>query len=187
MTRIVAGTLGGRRLQVPRGDATRPTSERVREALFSALDARGVVGGARVVDLYAGSGALGIEALSRGAASVVLVDSSRQAVEAARRNVTELGLSRVSVVLSSVGRFLAGRPALAADLVFADPPYACGEDDVAAMLQALAARWLEPGAVVVVERGSRALEPGWPAGLSRTAVRRYGETTLWQAQYRPEA
>jgi 16S rRNA (guanine966-N2)-methyltransferase len=187
MTRIVAGTLGGRRLQVPRGDTTRPTSERVREALFSALESRGAVGGARVVDLYAGSGALGLEALSRGAASVVLVDSSRQAVEAARRNVTELGLSRVSVVLSSVDRFLASKPGLAADLVFADPPYACGDDDVAAMLQALADRWLEPGAVVVVERGSRALEPRWPAGLARTVVRRYGETTLWQAQYRPGA
>jgi 16S rRNA (guanine966-N2)-methyltransferase len=186
MTRIVAGTLGGRRLQVPRGDVTRPTSERVREALFSALESRGAVGGARVVDLYAGSGALGLEALSRGAASVILVDSSRQAVEAARRNVRELDLSRVSVVLSSVGRFLAHPPALPADLVFADPPYACGEDDVAAMLRALAERWLAPGAIVVVERGSRALEPRWPAGLTRTDVRRYGETTLWQAQHRPE-
>jgi 16S rRNA (guanine966-N2)-methyltransferase len=185
MTRIVAGTLGGRRLQVPRGDTTRPTSERVREALFSALESRGAVGGAHVVDLYAGSGALGLEALSRGAASVVLVDSSRQAVEAARRNVKELGLSRVSVVLSSVGRFLASPPAVAADLVFADPPYACGDDDVAAMLTALTERWLDPGAIVVVERGSRALEPRWPAGLVRTGVRRYGETTLWQAQYRP--
>jgi 16S rRNA (guanine966-N2)-methyltransferase len=186
MTRIVAGTLGGRRLVVPRGDTTRPTSERVREALFSALDSRGAVAGARVVDLYSGSGALGLEALSRGAASVVLVDSSRQAVDAARRNVHDLGLARVSVVLSSVGRFLASPPKLPADLVFADPPYATGEDDVAAMLADLATRWLEPGAIVVVERSSRALEPRWPATLARTDVRRYGETTLWQAQYRPE-
>ena len=184
MTRIVAGTLGGRRLVVPRGDTTRPTSERVREALFSALEARGAIAGARVVDLYAGSGALGLEALSRGAASVVLVDSSRQAVAAGRRNVQELGLSRVSVVLSSVGRFLASAPTAPADLVFADPPYATGENDVAAMLADLADRWLEPGAIVVVERSSRALEPRWPATLVRTDVRRYGETTLWQARYR---
>ena len=186
MTRIVAGTLGGRRLVVPRGETTRPTSERVREALFSALEARGAVAGARVVDLYAGSGALGLEALSRGAASVILVDSSRQAVGAARRNVRDLGLARVSVVLSSVGRFLSSPPKLPAGLVFADPPYPTGEDDVAAMLAALAARWLEPGAIVVVERSSRAPEPRWPATLTRTDVRRYGETTLWQAQYRPE-
>ena len=185
MTRIVAGDLGGRRLQVPRGDVTRPTSERVREALFSSLEARGVVGGAHVLDLYAGSGALGLEALSRGAASVVLVDSSRQAVEAARRNVRELGLTRVSVVLSSVGRFLETPPARTMGLAFADPPYPTGEDDVAAMLAALATRWLGPGAVVVVERSARGLEPGWPAALVRTDVRRYGETALWQAQYHP--
>jgi 16S rRNA (guanine966-N2)-methyltransferase len=186
MTRIVAGTLGGRRLVVPRGETTRPTSERVREALFSALEARGVISGARVVDLYAGSGALGLEALSRGAASVILVDSSRRAVEAARRNVQELGLSRVSVVLSAVGAFLARPPKLPADLVFADPPYAAKEDDVAAMLAALAAQWLQPGAVVVVERSSRSLEPRWPAPLVRADVRRYGETALWQAQHRPD-
>jgi len=185
MTRIVAGTLGGRRLVVPRGDTTRPTSERVREALFSALDARGAVHGARVVDLYAGSGALGLEALSRGAATVILVDSNRQAVDAARRNVHDLGLSRVSVVLSSAERFLASPPKIAANLVFADPPYATGEDDVAAMLTALAAQWVEPGAVVIVERSSRTPEPRWPVGLLRTDVRRYGETALWQAQYRP--
>ena len=85
MTRIVAGTAGGRRLVVPKGDATRPTSDRVREALFSALEARGLVRGARVLDLFCGSGALGLEAMSRGAAEVVLVDAGRPAVEAARR------------------------------------------------------------------------------------------------------
>lgn len=186
MTRIVAGSVGGRRLVVPRGDATRPTSERVREALFNGLVARGVVEGARAVDLYAGSGALGLEAASRGAASVVLVDSSRQAVEAARRNVASLGLSRVTVVLSSVERFLSSPPAVAADVVFADPPYSVGEEDVATVLSLLTARWLQPGAVVVVERSGRSQEPGWPAGLARTGVRRYGDTVLWHAQWRPE-
>jgi 16S rRNA (guanine966-N2)-methyltransferase len=170
---------------VPRGDTTRATIERVREALFSALEARGVIHGSRVVDLYAGSGALGLEAASRGAASVILVDSDRQAVQAARRNVSDLGLPRVSVVLSSAERFLAGPPKLTANLVFADPPYATGEDDVAAVLAALAAQWVEPGAVVIVERSSRTPEPRWPATLVRTDVRRYGETSLWQAQHRP--
>jgi 16S rRNA (guanine966-N2)-methyltransferase len=184
MTRIVAGDAGGRRLVVPRGDLTRPTSDRVREALFSALDARGLMPGAKVLDLYAGSGALGLEAASRGAASVVLVDASRQAVEAARQNVTALGFPRVSVVLSSVQRYLASRPASAASLVFADPPYAVGQDDVTQMLESLTGRdWLQPGAVVLVERSGRSLEPRWPAGLVRRAVRRYGDTAVWEADW----
>ena len=184
MTRIVAGTVGGRRLIVPKGELTRPTSERVREALFSGLEARGVLAGARVLDLYAGSGALGLEAASRGAASALLVDSSRQAVEAARRNVAELGLPRVTVVLDSIERFLASPPSIAADLVFADPPYSTGEDAVAAMLVLLDQHWLQPSATVVVERSGRSLEPRWPAGLTRTGVRRYGETVLWVAEAR---
>jgi 16S rRNA (guanine966-N2)-methyltransferase len=137
-----------------------------------------------VLDLYAGSGALGLEAASRGAASVVLVDASRQAVEAARQNVAALGFPRVSVVLSSVQRYLAKRPSTAVTLVFADPPYAVGQDDVTEMLEALTGRdWLQPGAVVLVERSGRSLEPRWPAGLVRQAVRRYGDTAVWQAQW----
>lgn len=185
MTRIVSGSVGGRRLVVPKGDLTRPTSERVREALFSLLDARGAVAGARVVDLYCGSGALGLEAASRGAASVLLVDTSRRAVDAARRNVAELGLPRVTVVLSSVDRLLASPPALAAELVFADPPYIVSENDVASMLTALVRQWLEPGATVVLERSGRSTEPRWPPGLVRTDRRQYGDTVLWVAQWRP--
>jgi 16S rRNA (guanine966-N2)-methyltransferase len=184
MTRIVAGTLGGRRLVVPRGHVTRPTSDRVREALFSSLEARGEIAGGQVLDLYAGSGALGLESASRGAAAVVLVDSAHSAVEAARRNVAALGLSRVTVVLSSVDRYLAGSPT-PADLVFADPPYSMGEDDVAAMLSGLTRNWLEPGALVVVERSGRSAEPRWPVGLVRSSVRPYGETVLWQARWHP--
>jgi len=183
MTRIVAGQVGGRRLVVPKGEITRPTSERVRESLFGALDARNALWGANVLDLYAGSGALGLEAASRGAASVILVDSAHQAVEAARRNVVALGLPRVAVVLSSVERYLAAQPTTPIDVVFADPPYSCGEDGVAAMLHALVTgAWLGRGALVVVERSSRSPEPRWPAGLRRTAIRRYGDTTLWQAE-----
>ena len=179
MTRIVAGAAGGRTLTVPRGE-TRPTSERVREALFSRLEHRGVVDGARVLDLYAGSGALGLEAASRGAAAVTLVDSARPAVAACRRNITTLGLSQVSVVGSTVRSFLAGEPSTAYDLVLIDPPYDVSEDDVGELLARLPA-WLAPGAVVVVERSRRSPEPTWPAGLEPTDERRYGDTTLWFA------
>jgi 16S rRNA (guanine966-N2)-methyltransferase len=118
----VAGDAGGRRLVVPKGDLTRPTSDRVREGLFNALDARGLIPGATVLDLYCGSGALGLEAASRGAASVLMVDASRQAVEAARQNVSSLGFPRVAVVLSTVQRYLARPVPNASSLVFADPP-----------------------------------------------------------------
>jgi 16S rRNA (guanine966-N2)-methyltransferase len=180
MTRIVAGDAGGRKLVVPKGDSTRPTSNRVREAIFGSLDNRGRLGGARVLDLYAGSGALGLEAASRGAASVVLVDSAHQAVEAARQNVATLGFPRVSVVLSSVQRFLT-RPGEAASLVFADPPYAMGQEEVTAMLTALCGGWLTSDALVMLERSGRSVEPDWPPGLVRTAIRRYGDTTVWEA------
>lgn len=182
MTRIVAGSAGGRRLLVPKGDATRPTSDRVREALFAALEARGLVQGARVLDLFCGSGALGLEAISRAAADAVLVDAGRQAVDTARKNVASLQFPRVTVVLSSVQKYLDGRPASAADLVFADPPYAFGESDLAAVLAALAERgWLQREATVLVERSTRSPEPTWPPGLERESVRRYGETSVWQA------
>jgi 16S rRNA (guanine966-N2)-methyltransferase len=168
-------------LAVPKGDSTRPTSDRVREALFSLLESRGAVLGAAVLDLFAGSGALGLEAASRGAADVVLVDSSRQATEAARANVVALGMPRVSVVLAAVQRHLEGRPSRPADLAFLDPPYTLGEDALGEVLAALAQGWLAPEALVVVERSGRSPEPRWPDGLSRSIVRRYGGTTLWLA------
>ena len=182
MTRIIAGTAGGRRVETPKGELTRPTTDRVREALFSGLDARDVVRGARVLDLFAGSGALGLEAASRGAADVVLVDSAREATMVARRNATALELARVTVVLSSVQRYLAGRPAAPVRLVLLDPPYSFSEQDLTAVLDALVGGgWLDQGAVVVVERSGRSPEPRWPAGLARESVRRYGDTTLWLA------
>ena len=179
MTRIVAGTAGGRTLTVPRGE-TRPTSERVREALFSRLEHQGVVDGARVLDLYAGSGALGLEAASRGAAAVTLVDSARPAVAACRRNVETLGMGQVSVVGSAVRTYLAGEPTTAFDLVLVDPPYDVAEPDLAEVLAGLPRRLAED-AVVVVERSRRSPEPTWSAGLERTDERRYGDTTLWFA------
>ena len=179
MTRIVAGTVGGRRIEVPRS-GTRPTSERVREALFARLDHYGVLDGARVLDLCAGSGALGLEAASRGAGEVTLVDSSHGASQTCRRNIRALGLGGVSAVTAKAAAFLAG--AAGAPI---DPPYDLSEEELTAILTPLARSedpWLAPRAVVVVERSTRSPEPTWPAGLERFADKRYGETTVWFAE-----
>lgn len=178
---------GGRRLEVP--DAgTRPTSDRVREALFSRLEHLDVLAGARVLDLYAGSGALGLEAASRGAGEVTLVDKARGAVAACRRNIAALGLPRVRVVAAAASSYLARAEASAGawDLVFLDPPYDVAEPALAEVLTALVPH-LAPGAVVVVERSGRSPEPAWPAGLSPFDSRGYGETTLWFAEPSPPA
>ncbi|GAA2729116.1 16S rRNA (guanine(966)-N(2))-methyltransferase RsmD [Cellulomonas aerilata] len=175
----MAGTAGGRTLRVPpRG--TRPTSDRVREALFSRLEHLGAVDGARVLDLYAGSGALGIEAASRGATAVTLVDSARAATDVCRRNVADLGLSGIDVVTQRAERYVRSAPPAPWDLVLVDPPYDLTDDDLAAVLSPLAAA-LAGHAVVVVERSSRSPEPAWPAGLERTDRRAYGETVVWFA------
>lgn len=184
MTRIVAGAAGGRRVKVPRS-GTRPTSERVREALFSRLEHEGVVERARVVDLYAGSGALGLEAASRGAERVTLVDSSRAATGVCRANARALGLEGVEVVTATVASFLAAAAGAPADLVLLDPPYEVGQAELARVLE-LVARvqdpWLAPGAVVVVERSVRSPEPLWPPGLRRFSDKRYGQTAVWFAE-----
>lgn len=186
MTRIVAGTAGGRTLAVPPA-GTRPTSERVREALFSRLEHLDAVDGARVLDLYAGSGALGLEAVSRGAAHAVLVDAARGAVDVCRRNARALGLAdRVDVVADRVDRYLArvapdGGATEAFDLVLLDPPYDLADDALAGALAAVA-RCTAPRGVVVVERSSRATAPVWPAPLEALADRRYGETQVWFAE-----
>jgi 16S rRNA (guanine966-N2)-methyltransferase len=189
MTRIIAGLAGGRRIETPRGEATRPTSDRVREALFSALEARRVLDGAVVLDLFAGSGALGLEAASRGAARVVLVDSSRQAVDVARRNAAGLGLDGVRVVHAPVLRHLAvrspGEPP--ADVALLDPPYSLTEEALALVLDALDAGHLAPGALVVVERDARSPQPHWPEGWTAEGTRRYGDTALWTATARLRA
>lgn len=185
MTRIIAGTAGGRTLRTPPGAGTRPTSDRVREAVFSALDARDAVRGSRVLDLYAGSGALGLEAASRGASSVVLVESDPRAAEVIARNAADLALRGVRVARSTVLRALGGdpRPDEAADLVLVDPPYAAAEAELSAVLERLAAGWLAAGGVLVVERSSRSPEPAWPPGIRRSGKpRRYGETTVWLAE-----
>lgn len=185
MTRIIAGFAGSLSLQVPRS-GTRPTSDRVREAIFSALEARDAIDGARVLDLYAGSGALGLEAASRGAAEVVLVERAKPASDICRRNADALARAdggahevRVRVAQRAVAAYLESA-AGPVDLVFIDPPYELGEQALAHDLELLAPL-LSADAVVMVERSSRSPEPVWPAGLSPERRRDYGETTLWWA------
>lgn len=183
MTRIVAGVAGGRRLKVPPA-GTRPTSDRVREALFSAIDARLDLDGARILDLYAGSGALGLEALSRGAAQAVLVESDRKAGAVVRANIAELGLPGAELRLGSVASVLAHAAPTAFDVVFADPPYDVSTEDVTADLLALAGNgWLAPEALVAVERSSRSPEITWPAGYAVVKSRKYGETRIELAEF----
>ena len=180
MTRIIGGSAGGRRLQTPKGDLTRPTSDRVREALFSAVQSSlGSLDGLRFLDLYAGSGAVGLEAMSRGATAVTLVEQDRRTAGLIRTNARTLGFADVEVVTSSVARHLAGPPASPYDVVFLDPPYSLETAAVVADLTALGARgWLAEQALVVVERSSRQRLSGWPAGYAEGRERRYGETTL---------
>jgi len=174
-------------LYTPQGGGTRPTSDRVREALFSRLEHLDVLQGCHVLDLYAGSGALGLEAASRGATSVLLVESGRSAAAVARRNVAELGLPGVTVRADTVERALLGGPppgSSPCDLVLADPPYDVTDDALADVLRLLVAHdWLGPDALVVVERSARSPEPRWPAGLQGAGERRYGETRMWFADF----
>ncbi len=180
VTRIVAGVAGGRRLVVP-PKGTRPTSERVREAMFSALEAAIDLDGALVLDLYAGSGALGLEALSRGAASVTFVESDRKALEVLRRNVATVGLPGTVVVPGAVETVLADRASEPFDVVLADPPYAVTAQQVAVVLERLAGNgWLAGHGVLVLERSARDGEPLLPGGWTVIRSRRYGDTmTHW--------
>lgn len=185
MTRIISGSAGGRRIQTPAGSATRPTSDRVREALFSRLEHRELLDGAKVLDLYAGSGALGLEAASRGAALVLLVESHKAAAKVIRANIDVLGLRGARVIVDTVERALAAGPpsGIRMDLVLIDPPYDVSEDALGAVLAALVEReWLARDAFVVVERSSRSPQPSWPEGLELSGEKRYGETTMWFAE-----
>ena len=169
--RVVAGLAGGRRLRAPAGRKVRPTSERVREALFNALGSLDAVEVATVVDLFAGTGALGIEALSRGAASATFVDADLQAVKVIKDNLRVTGLGdRAEVVHADVFRYLAGGPP-AVDLAFADPPYAF--DDWSTLLERLPARL-----VALEARSHIELGPGWTPLRSR----RYGDTVVTLAR-----
>ncbi len=182
MTRVIGGTAGGRRLAVPRGTSTRPTSDRAREGLFSSVQSElGSLTGKRVLDLYAGSGAVGLEALSRGAGHVLLVESDTRTAAVIKANVAAIGLPGATVVTDRAERLL-GRPPGPADrynLVFADPPYAVTADTVTRLLTLLAGGWLADGALVVVERATRSGALEWPPGYQPGKSRRYGEATFW--------
>lgn len=173
MTRIIAGEHRGRRLLVPPGTGTRPTADRAREGLFSSLLSLLDIDGAEVLDLYAGSGALGLEALSRGATHATLVDDDPMALTALRANVEAL-VASATVVAGDASAFLQ-REVATYDLVLVDPPY---ELDVDPVLADVASR-LTPGGVLVVERRTRGGEPACPPGLLAERDRRYGEATLW--------
>jgi 16S rRNA (guanine966-N2)-methyltransferase len=183
VTRIIGGFAGSLRIEVPRF-GTRPTSDRVREAIFSALDARDAVRGARVLDLYAGSGALGLEAASRGAAHVTLVDRVYGTSKIAQSNAAKVRAaappaSQPDIVVSSqpVQSFLGGSAGMW-DVVFLDPPYELGGLELVHNLEALVPR-LAPDAVVILERSSRDLPPEWPDGLELDRRKDYGDTALY--------
>jgi 16S rRNA (guanine966-N2)-methyltransferase len=175
--RVVAGLAGGRRLQAPAGRKVRPTSERVREALFNALGSMDAISGATVLDLFAGTGALGIEALSRGATSATFVDADPRAVAAIKANLQATGMAeRARVVQADVVRYLTERPPAGVDIAFADPPYAF--DGWARLLEVLPARL-----VAIEARSHIELPPGWHPLRSK----RYGDTVVTLARSQPAA
>lgn len=173
--RIVGGSLGGRVLRAPRGAATRPTSEKVREAVFAII---GSVAGDHVLDLFAGSGALGIEALSRGAAHATFVDAARPAVAAIRSNLRELGLEGRATVIPGDAVATAARhqPAAPWRLVLVDPPYR--SDLATRAVLALPCERLAAGAVIVIEHDRHNAPPDALGSLLRTDQRRYGDTLI---------
>ncbi|MEU2504603.1 16S rRNA (guanine(966)-N(2))-methyltransferase RsmD [Streptomyces sp. NPDC007863] len=181
MTRVIAGTAGGRRLAVPPGNGTRPTSDRAREGLFSTWEALHGIEGSRVADLYAGSGAVGLEALSRGAVHALLVEADARAARTVRENVASLGLPGAEARTGKAEQIVTGpAPAEPYDLVFLDPPYAVADEELREILLTLrSGGWLSEDAVVTVERSTRGGSFGWPDGFEPLRSRRYGEGTFW--------
>ncbi|MEV5974446.1 16S rRNA (guanine(966)-N(2))-methyltransferase RsmD [Streptomyces sp. NPDC051921] len=181
MTRVIAGTAGGRRLAVPPGNGTRPTSDRAREGLFSTWESFHGLEGARVADLYAGSGAVGLEALSRGAAHALLVEAEPRAARTVRENIRSLGLPGAELRTGKAEQIVTGpAPAEPYDLVFLDPPYAVADADLREILLTMrSGGWIAEDALVTVERSTRGGEFGWPDGFAPLRARRYGEGTFW--------
>ncbi|WP_247645166.1 16S rRNA (guanine(966)-N(2))-methyltransferase RsmD [Arcanobacterium buesumense] len=180
MSRIVAGSAGGRNVRVPKS-GTRPTSSLVREAVFSHLDHRGFVQDGEFLDLFAGSGALGLEALSRGAHRAIGVDSAEEAVRVMNQNAREMTLPLRAIkshVLSYVSQPGSDGPF---DVIFLDPPYDFPDDQLTAILEHLP-RHLKSDGLVVVERAKRNSSPVWPAQLHAERERTWGDTRVWTAQ-----
>ena len=198
MARVIAGEAGGRRLAVPDGRATRPTSDRAREGLFATVASIvGPLTGTRVLDLYAGSGAVGLEALSRGAEHVLLVESGARATAVIRQNIEAIGLPGATLMADRVERVLARGPEQTPapggaqdvrerpgsgryDVAFADPPYAMADAEISRVLSLLTDEgWLAPEALVIVERATRSGPVRWPDGFVPDRARKYGEATFW--------
>ncbi|MRS12996.1 MAG: 16S rRNA (guanine(966)-N(2))-methyltransferase RsmD [Actinobacteria bacterium] len=185
--RIVAGKWGGRRIVAPAGRETRPTADRTREAMFSSILAMlGSLAEVHVADVYAGSGALGLEALSRGAASCTFVESEDEALRVIRRNAEELGVGpgEARFVRAALGH---SRPRLLwvepVSLLLADPPYRIDAAEFGQVLAGLASGgFLKTGALVVYEHGA-STEARWPAGFAERSVRRYGDSAVSFATY----
>jgi len=178
MTRIIAGRFGGRQISTPKGSGTRPTSDRVREAMFSSLESElSGFDGVRVLDLFAGSGALGLESLSRGAIHATFVESDARAAAVIKSNVRALGLDNADVVRGTASAFAERLIDPRFDLVFLDPPYPLATEQVQALVRKLAAG-IGAGGLFVVERSSR--DPfTWPEGVEEVRSKKYGETTIW--------
>ncbi|MFE3992757.1 16S rRNA (guanine(966)-N(2))-methyltransferase RsmD [Streptomyces goshikiensis] len=181
MTRVIAGSAGGRRLAVPPGTGTRPTSDRMREGLFSTWESLHGVEGARVLDLYAGSGAVGLESLSRGAGRALLVEPDAKAAKAIRDNIEAVGLPGAEFRAGKAEQIVAaaaqGEPY---DIVFLDPPYAVDHEELREILITLRSNgWLTEDALVTVERSTRSGAFPWPEGFEPLRSRKYGEGTLW--------
>jgi 16S rRNA (guanine966-N2)-methyltransferase len=185
--RIIAGLAKGRNLISPSG-ATRPTSDRAREALFSTLESEfGSINDLTVLDLYCGSGAVGAEALSRGAAVVYAVDNDEKATSVTRQNFALLenisGIGTTSVITSSVGKFLDKTSELKFDVVFLDPPYDLPNNEIEKTLSSLVKNgFLKPSAVVAIERDSKSKRLNWPLGLKELKERKYGAATIFYAE-----
>ncbi|MGO2484805.1 MAG: 16S rRNA (guanine(966)-N(2))-methyltransferase RsmD, partial [Glutamicibacter ardleyensis] len=174
------------------GDATRPTTDRVKEALFSRLESWDILSGARVLDLFAGSGSLGVETASRGARQVVLVEKAPKAVSVCQQNAAlvnkVLKTDTVTVQRGSVDSVLdgyynavSGVPSKTFDVVLLDPPYPLTEEELAVTLEKIS-RILAEDATVIVERSGRSPEPTWPSAMEKFADKKYGETHLWFAE-----
>jgi 16S rRNA (guanine966-N2)-methyltransferase len=187
LSRIIAGSRGGQRIVMPPGDRARPTTDRVREALFSTITAwagraaepvERSLSGMAFCDLYAGSGAVGLEAASRGATRVLLIEREPRTARLCRRNAEALGLA-VDVVISPVEQILKKPPARSFDIVFADPPYELDAATVSAQIEQLVVNsWVDGGSLIVVERSRRTPQLVWPDAAAKRWSRAYGETIL---------
>jgi 16S rRNA (guanine966-N2)-methyltransferase len=195
-SRIIAGSRRGRRIAMPPGDRIRPTTDRVREALFSAMAAwagtaaklaERSLAGLSFADLYAGSGAVGLEAASRGAGPVLLVERDPSTAQLAKGNAEALGL-RVEIATTAVEQMLRRPPVRPFDVVFADPPYELDTSVVSSQLEQLVTnRWVGPGSLIVVERSRRSPDLMWPAAAAKRWNRVYGETILSFGSLEPES